>query len=396
MNVLRFISIALILFILTVIAINIPDEKLTPEAERLLDQQAVSLPGGWVGEDNAFFAVLGYEAAEGRNIAEAGRAAHRAYYEEAEKGGKLPARTMLAEYIGPPLPFTEPFAIAQCDPLKPGCLAFYAKNLGDPGELLRENRLLLERYAVLQEYDTYSDMSFNPWNSWARLSSGIYAAHALTAAEAAHLANSQRYREALDLLVKDVLLWRKFLAGSADMDSKTFSLIALNRDYALLAELVDLFPSGAARLKDYRGIFALPTLQERSLDQVFNGYFRALYWSLAHYRNPVNQSRMGTLAGHFFKANATMNDAYIIFEGLKRTSRAEPANLEERLAGLVKDIKDVQRKDLDMIYNPLGKLFLANAFDGTVAVSWNSRVQVLAEKIAGLRTMIARKAEVHG
>lgn len=391
MNILRFISIALILFILTAAAINIPDEKLVPEAKKLLTS-TTPYPAELTGENNAYFAVLGFAAAEGTDTAEAGRVALRMYYDEAEESGRLPAPDVLADIIGPSPFFTEPFAIPQCDPLKPDCLVFYSRNLGNPAGLLRENRLILERYVLLQGYDAYSDLlPLDSWNSWSRLSSGIYAAHALTAAKTANLANNHRYREALDLLAEDILLWRKFLAGSGDMDGKTFSLIALNRDFALLGELVDIVPASTVHLKEVDRLLAPLTLGERSLDQVFDGYFQALYWSLAHYRNPVDQSRMGTLPGFFFKSNATLNDAFVIFAGLKRTSRAAPADLEEELARLAEDIRDVKRKGLDMIYNPMGKLFLAHIFDSTVAVSWNKRVQALEGKITALRTMMQKQ-----
>ena len=157
-------------------AINAPDADLRPEVKELV---AIGEPlpvSNRLDENNAYFAVLGFQAPEDSDIVEIGNRIHTEYYNAINEDTLGKAGTSETA-IGPAPSFISAIDIPQCDPEKPGALAFYNQAGEKHSQLFKENRLLLERYDSLRSYSEYQDlMRYTPWSSLARLTSAIYSA----------------------------------------------------------------------------------------------------------------------------------------------------------------------------------------------------------------------------
>jgi len=384
MNLLKKMIMGLALLIVIVVGINVPDEELVSEAQDLTYNIGSPPTSGRSEKDNAYFAILGFEAPEGVDIVEAGQLAHAVYYDTLEDGPPGTVRS-LKEIIGSPLTFVKTFG-PNCTLNEPNCLALYEQNHEQDSRLLTENEQIMQRYQQLAQYSYYHDlMRLGPWSSWVKLQSAVYSAHALNIAEAVTLFTRGEHQKGLELTVEDIVLWRKLLAGSGAIDGKTFASLALDGNYKLLEEMLALDTADGLRSEAIKGVLAPLTPVERSLDLVFDRDLQALYWSLNHYRWPFEQADMSLLERRFFKINATLNDAYEIFDALKKVSRADPGHLDNKFSILDEMLSEAEQNRPDMIYNPLGKLFIATSFDRHVARNWNNRMTALDSQIAKIR-----------
>ncbi|MDH3347122.1 MAG: hypothetical protein OEM02_03335 [Desulfobulbaceae bacterium] len=377
MGIIKTVTITLIVCIAAVCAINAPDRALRPEVKEITSAvDELAQLGGKAGANNAYFAVLGFVSPENVDIAKEGKRIHEQHYTSVQEGYPDNNESKQAS-----LSFVKHSDIPQCKSEESNCLAFYERNGEKHKQLVKNNRLILERYAQLGSYSEYRDlMRLNPWKSPADLSSAIYSAHALSAAEAAYLFNNGKQQKAVEMMVADIQLWRRFLGGSADIVGKTFSMISLRGNYTLLNEMISSFPANI-ELPDLGNAPAPLTEDEKSLDLVFDGYLQQLSWILNHNRWPFSQKKMTLGERYFLKSNATLNKAYPIFAALKRAAKATPDQLEQELSALNEKIQHARHKGIDMVYNPRGKQFIASAFDSYVASDWNTKVQFLSDMI---------------
>lgn len=366
--------------------INIPDETLSNDAQKLLDSNAVPMEPQ---SGNGFFAVLGFEAPENKDIDTVGREISLAYSEARDH---IPPRLEFSpqEFVGAKAEMPDRGQVSECFPeKKQACLDFYAEK-GDQLDRLREgNKLVLVRYKRLNDYVFFQDTTKPaPWAPVGRLEGPIFVGHLLTVANAAILFNQGRHSEALRILESNILLWRKLLAGASDLPGKTYAFLALRLNYSLLEEMLDKLSAGEASVIMNRDVFAPLTPEEISTDVVWNRHFQALAWSLSNNRWPFESSQeadMSFLERWFCKSNATLNDAYVMFHLLEKLSTVEPDRVENEREAFSERLGEIAKLSPYSLYNPLGKNFISSSFDDRAGVYWNRDIHSLDRLISRTR-----------
>jgi hypothetical protein len=377
-------SVVLIFVVVIVIAVNMPDEELGIGPKELTyDRASPERPT----EGNAYFAMLGFEASTGEDIYAVGQQAHSAYADLVVTG-PIDLSHLVEDILGPPIGFVRTFH-PQCENDKSNCLSLYKQSQDVYSRLFVENELILARYARLKEYSHFEDlMSFRPWHTSIKFHPAIYSAHVLKVAEAANLFNKADHRRGLELIVADIRLWRKIFAGTGDHDGKIYSQLALNQNYTLLDEMSTIMIAGGDNLEGIDEAITPLTATEKSLDLAFDKDFRTLYWTLSHGLWPLDMTRMSLLERYFFKTNSTLNRAFEIFHSMKKVVRAKPVQFETEWSLLNGMLKAAERKRLGLIYNPLGKLFIAASFDSEGGRNWNISLHALDSKISRIRKKV--------
>ena len=233
--------------------------------------------------------------------------------------------------------------------------------------LLGENELLLERYRSLYKYAFFQDTTKPaPWAPQMKLEGAIFSGHLLTAGKAAVLFNKGNHKESFQLLVTDISLWRKLLAGAIELPGKTYSLLALRLNYSLLGEMFDKISKDKAAAMIQNEVLVPLSTKERSTDMVWDRNFCALAWSLFNNRWPFEseqKANISFLERAFVKPNATLNDAHAMFHLLKKLSTVEPGEIENLRKVFSQRLGEFSKLSLQKLYNPLGKRVTASSFD---------------------------------
>jgi len=380
--------IGIVIFVLILPSIiNIPDETLSDEAKKLIDAIPASQNPN---PDNGFYALLGFEAPAGKDIFEAGTQAAIAY-SDSQNSDPPRFEYSLREVIGTPAKMPGRSGIPECFPDKEkSCLDYYVGKKPQLERLLKDNTLLIERYEGLNKYTIFQDtMKPAPWAPLVRLEGPIFAGHLLTVANATILIIEGSSKEALRILVSDIVLWRKLLAGASDLPGKTYAFLALRLTYSLLEEMLGRISKDEASIIFDRNVLADLTSREISTDGVWNRHFQALSWSLSNDRWPFEsgpEAQMSFLNRWFTKSNATLNDAYETFLLVKMLSIADPDKVENLHESFSNHLKEISKINLSNLYNPLGKLFVSTSFDDRAAFHWNQNIHSLDQLIHRIRS----------
>jgi len=197
--------------------------------------------------------------------------------------------------------------------------------------------------------------------------------------------------EALQLLAKDISLWRKLLPGATELPGKTYSLLALRLNYSLLGEMFDKISKDKAAGIIQNELLAPLSIKERSTDMVWDRSFRALAWSLSNNRWPYESEQdanISLLKRALIKRNATLNDAHEMFDLLKKLSTIEPDKVENLRKAFSQRLGEFSRLSLHKLYNPLGKQFIASSFDERAGVYWNRDIHALDQLISLVRDKV--------
>ena len=152
------------------------------------------------------------------------------------------------------------------------------------------------------------------------------------------------------------------------------------RNYIQLTEMLGSYTADTGSF-EMKAVLAALSPEEKSLDLVFEGYLQHLYWSLSRKRWPLSQKKMSIVQTYFCKENATLNLAYEIVDSSKRTAKVAPGQLKKELAILDEKLRNAGKARMDMVYDPVGKRIVAEAFVSSVASTWNTGIQMLADKI---------------
>jgi len=383
----KAIGLVVFVFIMPFI-VNMPDEKLRDEAEKIISSQPKPLTPQ---TDNGFYALLGFEAPKGKGIYQAGKDMSDAYADSQEdRPAGMGSRPR--EMIGLSQEMPDMDLIPKCIPEKQACLRYYSEKEEQLLRFLETCDSLLERYGSLKKYAFFQDMT-KPGSSAQQMSleRGVFAGHLLTVAHAAHLFNRGNHGEAIQLLVSDIGLWRRILAGASDLSIKTSALLSLRLSHHLLDEMLQKQSKEVAAALIESPILASLSMEEKSTSLVWNRHFRELAWSLINNRWPPEsegEEEMSFLERSFTKTNATLNEAYALFFLLEKLSTVEPEKVEDLRVTFSQRLEQVSKLSLRKLYNPLGKAFIASSFDERVGVYWNRDIHSLDRLITRVRSKV--------
>jgi hypothetical protein len=137
-----------------------------------------------------------------------------------------------------------------------------------------------------------------------------------------------------------------------------------------------------------RDVIAPLTPEEISTDMVWDRHFRALAWSFSNNRWPfgsLQEANMSFFDKWFCKPNATLNDAYALFQLLKELSTVEPGKVEIAREAFSQQLGEIAKLSPYKLYNPIGKIFVSTAFDDRAGVYWNRDINSLDRLISQTR-----------
>lgn len=377
-----------LLLLLTLIAINIPDEDVSPEAQAFGTLPPLPI----ADEENGYVYQLGFYAPEGQDPQRIGQA-HLAWLRSrAESGNKSEALT--------PPDFDYEHRIRLhgerqdlCRPsAKTSCLESVAKNTSTVRTLLSDNQELLTRYQHFIHFKaSVQSLPFLDAADWrgspvALLGQQLYFAQLLLAWR------SGNEQQALHLLHVDMNFWRNNLAYARSFLGKMVATAAVKRDLYLYDDLArsgHLNPSLAKA-----SLESLPAFSDQELDM-----------SLARQAEFVMGNRgfiqkVDSVGGpehwdtylmelFFFKPNATVN---VYYKAIQLSIKHDRAILsgDGRVAELDPFDEVLGTDLLGLLYNPVGKITVALVMNATE--DYATRVKgaaVLLQQVRGDLNRIA-------
>lgn len=353
---------------LVVLAINIPDEELLPEAKKVLESRGFTVKE----EDNAFFSIAGFDAPKGEDPHAFGKKRVAMWKAEDKKPKKERdfAESEKALYGGEARSVKFPDDLEKACNWKEGpCLAKLAQSRESIARFAAENPDWIERYRELLRRPAFEE--YLPVNADTTTPSyKVASISRLRKAQCAVLVADGKTGECLAMLAEDIRLARRMLGGARTAVGKGVAAAMLRRDYFLLGEIVAAQPEAARRQAGLIGEMLAPlTPQEKDMVGPLNGEYMWVQGSLSNLRGEnfsefYTGGKPNSLEALAFiplkpliKPNATINTEY-----RRETLRVEHARLPaERFLA---EQSALEKKEAALVpsayspawlYNPIGK-----------------------------------------
>ncbi|MEQ1774175.1 MAG: hypothetical protein ABL891_10385 [Burkholderiales bacterium] len=352
-KVLKWIAIAVLLLVVlpvaVVIAINLFDDKIDPQAAALGEPRASAIPE----TENGYFAVLAIGAPDGADAA----AYARAWIAEARaaaKENRAEKRDDVKRAKRPDM----------CDAIQKPCLAAVQEAAADWTGKIDAYQEDLARYEKLISSRAYEEILDYPFRLDAHLPNyaPVMAAQRAYLVRAALSVQAGKIEEALSSVERDIAFQRLMLGSSRTLIGKMVTVASYTRDLAFLA---DLLQSRAAELKPHTARLAemLKPIAPGALrmDAALESEFGFVKHGL---HNPSATGFMGgggspmeSAALHlFYKPNATLNQYYASHTQIMASLRDPPAVLAAEKDKTAPGFGEW--KILHFIDNPVGRILL--------------------------------------
>lgn len=366
-------------FYLILVAINLTDEDLTPEAAQFIEDP--SPPPPVIPEaQNAYYAFLGFTSAEGADIHAKGKAIVETYHTGIRDNPRvkwegIPETTLFgAERIR-----FKGKSEALCSKETPACLAHAAKSDAAIRRLLKENAALAARYLSLATYAGYENPLRLTVAAPFPMFFDVTQTAGLLRTETALMATHGRVDEAFGRLLGDLASWRRLLPGRQLLIEKMVKSFQVAHDLRLLSEMISRY--GIPKKRERQVADAVKPLMDRERDMVAvmrndplsmdSLRDRTLLLSWAESEGGGFVRRMEAyLAMPFYQPNATFNlyaHAWAFQMELVRTPSAQfIEQLEAHERRFREEFTDIGMHWYDW-YNPIGKLLFAIGSPGSVA-----------------------------
>jgi hypothetical protein len=353
------------------------DERLDPDVAKFLDVPAVTIPD----TENAYFAMLGFEAPPGADIMAAGQQKYRTMIEDAAR--KQKSQNKNAQTPGKPDENKLAFKGKELPKEK---LFSFAVSPGKLDQLVSDNTELLERYRSLKQYtglaepsgDGYAfEMPF-PMLSAVRNCQTLFIMQQLGKTAEGEIAAP------LEAIIEDIAYWRGVQRQSRLLITRMVAIAMQKTGYTALSEIVGNVRISDADSERIRKCLTPQSQAEQDLTPVFRqeaismrDMYRTLYGS-------YDSLAKRTAVRLFIKENATLNKGVREYMKTSRISLLPP---EEFYRSYFTDDalkKNAQQSTigLKVVYNFGGELL------STIAVpSFNSSFGRVHE-LEALRRMV--------
>ena len=320
----------LLLLIALFFMLNQIDEKLQPEAEKLLQPRQIQVPP----EKNAYFSLIGLSAPSGENAAAWGMKISQSNVPQ-DKQSKA--------------------AKPLCDLEEHHCLRIanqYPKQLQ---HALLQQQELTNRYLSARQLPQFAESGDNPYPDF----SAAFRAQTLRHAQVGLWVAEGKMDAVWVELAEDMAFQRRNLAGAQTLIGKMVSLSALQRDYVLLADLMRTQPN--ARVST---LLAPLTLAERDMLPAIQHEFRLSAASLRAFKYVPEEWGHAASWIDFIRAplmknlllrNASINRIYQLEQADESVAQASPQNLAQKRAEAQALMTQLAKINWRNFYNPVGK-----------------------------------------
>ncbi len=363
-------ALALLVVVAIAFAVNARDEKLSPEAQALMQLPA----NPYRPDQNIYVALLGFDAPVGESVIVRGQAKIDHYNGLLDEQLKDPLFTM-------PTPWPAGFKAlkfqGKTELGHPRDYSFWP-SVRDNGskidQLLAANRELYQRFLALRDLPGYfeielpsvfTDIAYPP----TELRNLFLARFALLMQTGS---NAQKHQAMIDF-GRDINLWRRVLAGDGALISKMLAIASIQNDYLVLSDLLaDPHTSIPEEIdscvpdvnvaewnigKAFASEFQFHLFMHKQIREIIatgwqppgSSDSRAVRWFM--------RAVWGPLGGWFFKVNATENLEAQLMNELARESSISPATFELQRVRYQTWLGQ-HDSTLHAIYNPMGKILV--------------------------------------
>lgn len=347
------------LFILLLI-INAFDQEIRPEALAFVDFSKEQIPD----EQNAYFALMGHAAPLGDDPHQKGIEiinVHNRRVSEV-RGYDPTIGDIRDKVLGPKKLVFQGKAMELCDRNSVRCLSAYREKARVIREMLRANRLLVERYYQLYRYPHFRETAKE--SAYVLVPFDDSATNALVRAAIGLQAHDGQIHEALKALQRDTRFWRLVFGECRTLIEKMIAIARVRRNVQLLSEIIASRSLNGKDINIAREILTPLSGSELDFQKVFRSEF-------AFTKNIIeNTSDWGEqddtwsesspwyfLARPLFKTNATINLMYERHRDLAALAQLPPDRLMKQLVlEESKSDSGAQRINWHFVYNPMGKL----------------------------------------
>lgn len=337
-------------------AVNLFDEDLKPQARAALERSSKTAQAG-----NGFFFLQGLDAPVGADPHALGVKIAEHYRAVEHQARTMEPFTTEQLYGGKKVAFgREAGAIRElCKGENPRCFTEYVGKRQAVAKLAASNAVLLERYGKLIAYPEYEDYAVRspvtPIPAFQPLFNAVTVRHA----QCALLVTDGRAASCLEMLEHDVAFARRMLAGSTELISKMVAARLLHLHFQFLGDLLATRPQ-LARSDAVRRL-ALPlAAAEKDMSRVGTEFLTLPGLLKAPGMLGADWLEFWLLRP-FLKTNATLNRAYEVHRLRIEAWSLPAAKLsKERVSYLsqMKDLVDLRRQGVALLYNPVGKALL--------------------------------------
>jgi len=391
---------ALLILVLLVYGINLFDEDIDHRIERA----EIFSDGPTEVAGNLAFAMYGLTAPVGNEIAAWGGLKHtidvrdvrsRMLGVERKKNKREDSRELSSIDI----------SILGCkEYLKATCRAQYVRHKKKVAHLRKKHRIVLERYASLNNYTFLREPRVTDWFVPIISYHVAVGANRIESARIAIIATNGHRQEAIRKLGREIKLWRMVLAQSRSVIGKMVAINVLDRAIMLASEITRDLGLSSSELKQlYRLLLPLEH-SEYDMREAFYEEWRSSYNSFGYIfldddtellgfsDNKVLAKVQDFFIRPLFQLNATLNTQ---FEDYIRTEKIGAQNGPEFLKSLEKitsnEFRDQGGIKWHWIYNPTGKI-LNNIGGGPyLYVPYKKRIHDLDIRLTLVRTQIVIK-----
>jgi hypothetical protein len=365
-------ALALLALILTALAINAFDERLSPEAVALLHPPQ----NRYRADQNLYVTLAGFDAPAGQSVISVGQARIADYNERVD--------TMLGNpLLGVETP-TDPTRLkfeGSMDCCRPYEASFWESVRANGSQIQRlmgQNQELYQRYLALFDlpgyYETIRPSVAAPFYFVPSQLRNLFLAGVSMRLQSGDDAKTQA---ALENLRQDIDLWHRMLTGEGNLISKMIAVSFLQADSLILSDMIADPRVAIPQHMDYY----LPQfdLMDWNISNAFAAEFRVhayLHRQMQalidnHWQPPDSMGSSASrlwyrvsspIAGQFYKINATDNlDAKVMNE-LAGLAALDPSTFSMNQARFKKWAeKNLDFKSVRTIYNPIGKMLVAIA-----------------------------------
>jgi hypothetical protein len=366
-------ALALSALILAALAINVFDERPSPEALALLHSANRYTP-----DENLYVSLAGFDASAGQSIVSIGQARIARYNERVDTMLRDPLLGL--ELIAAPDPQKLKFegSIDFCRPREASFWGSVRANTAKIEQLIDQNRELYQRYLSLFSsrgyYETVRQSPAAPIYVVPTEVRNLFLANVALQMQSG---DGVQIQAALKALRQDVELWHRMLTGEGTLISKMLAVSFLQTDFLILSDMIAdpraAIPQNMGEylpqfdLSDWNignafaGEFRLHTFVYRQTQTLAENHWQSSDRAESNVWRTWNRV-MSPIEGHFFKLNATENlDAKLMNE-LAGFAAIDPSTFATNQARLKKwEEKNANLISLRMIYNPTGKILVAIA-----------------------------------
>jgi hypothetical protein len=378
--------IAMVVLAGALLLVNAVDEDLRPETAAALNSPPQVAPE----QDNAFFVLVGFHVPPGEDPHAAGRR------QIAELAGANPSRPL--GFLQKPQPGRLDFAGFKgqyCRPVAESCFDKARNDAAGVRGLIELNSELLKRYESMSRYPRMADILVARMDAPIPSFGALLNAQSLKLAEIALMIEAGRIPDAIEALERELAFQRRFSADSSSMVALMIAQVALSNDYLFVSDLMrarrEALAPHAARIAGALG-------PAGGAGAAFAPVFGTEFRFSASMTSVVKEGRAGEMYGKpdigvlnvlsdpeklftgearglafldpfvlpFLKPQATLNFTRAYYQRLAELSRSPARRVGEELRTLQEQVQS-GIYNWKIVYNPLGKLLVARAFDNV----WN-------------------------